>query len=198
MTTTKRIDNSIRALLFRQIQLKFVDAHILMLHQDDPKKCTADKLVRLGMARQVRALRNNMLVLNPFSNYVLHKDDIGFADSVRSICVIDCSWNKADKLLRLPEYLQTGCVRRIPALLAGNPINYSKIGRLSTVEALAGCYYIIGLKQFAAELLNKFKWGHTFLELNLNPLEDYCKAKDKEEIMQLETEYFGTYDKRIV
>ena len=64
MTITKRIDNSIRALLFRQIQLKFVDAHILMLHQDDPKKCTADKLVRLGMARQVRALRNNMMVLN--------------------------------------------------------------------------------------------------------------------------------------
>lgn len=169
-----------------------------MLYQDDPKKCTADKLVRLGMAKQIRALRNDMIVLNPYSNYVLHKDDIGSADSVRSICVIDCSWNKADKLLRSPKYLLTGCARRIPALLAGNPINYSKIGRLSTVEALAGCYYILGLKEFAVELLNKFKWGHTFLELNLNPLEDYCKAKDKEEIMLLETEYFGRYEKGIV
>ena len=165
-----------------------MEAHVLMLYQDDPKKCTANKLVKLGLARRTRTLRNNMIILNPYSNYVLHKDDIA---CVKSICVIDCSWNKAERSLRLPKYLHTGYVRRIPALLAGNPINYSRLGRLSTVEALAGCYYILGLKQLAKEILNKFRWGHTFLELNLNLLEDYSSAKNREEIIKLEFEYFG-------
>jgi pre-rRNA-processing protein TSR3 len=59
------------------------------------------------------------------------------------------------------------------------------------VEALAGCYYITGYKKLAFQILNNFKWGHTFLDLNLNILEDYCQARNPEEIIQLETEYFG-------
>lgn len=164
-------------------------ANIFMLNQDDPKKCTALRLVKQGLANRVKSVRHDMIVLNPFSKHVLHKNDDNF---VRSICVIDCSWNEAERVLHLPKYLHTGLVRRMPALLAGNPINYSRLGRLSTVEALAGCYYIMGYKQLAHQLLYNFKWGHTFLDLNLNVLEDYCDAKNPEEIMQLEIEYFGS------
>jgi pre-rRNA-processing protein TSR3 len=83
-----------------------------------------------------------------------------------------------------------GLGRRLPLLLAANPINYSKLGKLSTVEALAGSLYILGYQQMANELMNKFKWGHTFLELNCNILEDYANAETKTRITEIEKEYF--------
>src|SRR3546814_672993 len=64
-----------------------------------------------------------------------------------------------------------GIPRKIPAMLAGNPINYARLGRLSSVESLSACYYVLGEKKIASSLLDKFKWGHTFLELNHDALE---------------------------
>jgi pre-rRNA-processing protein TSR3 len=165
-----------------------VKAHVLMLNQDDPKKCTALRMVKLGLAIRTNSIKHYMIVLNPFSKYVLYKDDVKIA---RSICVIDCSWNKAERILQFRKFLHLGIARRMPALLAGNPVNYSRLGKLSTVEALGGCYYIIGYKTLAFQILNKFKWGHTFLDLNLNILEDYSKARNPDEIIKLENEYFG-------
>ena len=82
-----------------------------------------------------------MLVLNPFASEVVCKTDKTIADS---ICVIDCSWNKAESVLTNHKYLTKGIPRKIPALLAGNPINYARLGRLSSVESLAACYYVPG------------------------------------------------------
>jgi pre-rRNA-processing protein TSR3 len=165
-----------------------VKANVLMLNQDDPRKCTAVRLVKLGLANRINLIRRDMIVLNPFSKHVLYKNDIKIGNS---ICVVDCSWNKAERILQFRKFLHIGISRRMPALLAGNPLNYSKLGKLSTVEALAGCYYILGNKKLAFQILNNFKWGHTFLDLNLNVLEDYCQARNPEEITNLETEYFG-------
>ena len=39
--------------------------------------------------------------------------------------------------------------------------------------------------------MNKFKWGHTFFELNGNLLEEYTNAKSMIEIVQCEKEYFA-------
>jgi pre-rRNA-processing protein TSR3 len=38
-------------------------------------------------------------------------------------------------------------------------------------------------------MLNKFKWGHTFYDLNKNLLEDYSKADSEEEISSILKEY---------
>ena len=76
-------------------------------------------------------------------------------------------------------------------MLAGNPTNYSKVGKLSTAEALAGSTYILGNKSLSIELMSKFKWGHTFLELNAEPLEEYSHATNQEEVMRVERDYFG-------
>ena len=38
--------------------------------------------------------------------------------------------------------------------------------------------------------MNKFKWGHTFIELNQNILDDYSYASDQEKIKEIEKEYF--------
>ena len=163
-------------------------AFALLLHQDDPRKCTALKLIKFGTITLTRSILHTMLVLNPFASEILCKKDKILVDS---ICVIDCSWNKANTVLTNYKFLRNGVGRRIPFLLAGNPVNYARLGRLSSVESLSACYYILGEKKFAYTLLNKFKWGHTFLELNHGPLQEYSDAENRKEVMRIESEYFG-------
>ena len=74
----------------------------------------------------------------------------------------------------------------MPILIAGNPTNYAKATKLSTVEALAGALYIAGFKDEAKKLLSIFVWGHTFQELNANLLENYSLAKDSADIVKMQ------------
>ena len=77
--------------------------------------------------------------------------------------------------------------RKLPALLAGNPTNYAKLGMLSTSEAISAALYILEYKEQAYEIMNKFKWGHTFIELNYNLLEDYSNITDPQRIKEIES-----------
>ena len=45
--------------------------NVLMLNQDDPKKCTAAKLVRFGLAKRITKTSTYTLVLHPFSKKTL-------------------------------------------------------------------------------------------------------------------------------
>ena len=65
----------------------------------------------------------------------------------------------------------------------------SKLNKLSTVEALAGAVYILGEPDLTHKLLQKFKWGNTFFELNKNLLQDYSKAQSESEILEICHEY---------
>ena len=73
--------------------------------------------------------------------------------------------------------------------MAGNPINYSKINKLTTVEAIAGAAFILGDEELSQKLLEKFNWGHTFLELNENLLHDYQKVKSEDQVNEIIREY---------
>jgi pre-rRNA-processing protein TSR3 len=158
-----------------------------MLRQDDPFKCTAAKLAKFHLAEPVKFIRKTSIVLNPFSAEPVLKKDTEIADSV---CAIDCSWERADEVLKHQRLASHGIGRRLPAMLAANPTSYAKLGKLSSAEALAGALHILGEKALAAEMMEKFKWGHTFLELNSNLLDDYAKAESEEQVVQLEKEYF--------
>ena len=105
---------------------------------------------------------------------------------VNSITGIDCSWN-----LAIPAFKKsfTGVARKLPPLLAGNPINYSKVNKLTTVEALAGAVYILGESELMHTLLQKFKWGPTFFALNENLLKEYSQAKSESNILEISREY---------
>jgi pre-rRNA-processing protein TSR3 len=92
---------------------------------------------------------------------------------------IDCSWNLADQAFSKKF---DGVKRKLPPLLAGNPLNYSKLNKLTTAEALSASLFILGYKEQSLELLDKFKWGHTFYELNQNLLEEYLKLENEDQI----------------
>ncbi|HKZ60977.1 MAG TPA: DUF367 family protein [Nitrososphaera sp.] len=160
---------------------------VYMLRQDDPFKCTAAKLAKFRLAEPVKFIRKNTIVLNPFSQTPVLRKDAEIADSV---CAIDCSWERANEILKHQRIISQGIGRRLPAMLAANPTNYAKLGKLSSAEALAGALYVLGEKKLAAEIMDKFKWGHTFLELNSDLLEDYVGAETEEQVAHLEKEYF--------
>lgn len=160
---------------------------VYMLRQDDPFKCTAAKLAKFHLVEPIKFIRRNSIVLNPFSQTPVTRNDTKIAYSV---CAIDCSWERADEVLKHQRLASQGIGRRLPAMLAANPTNYAKLSKLSSAEALAGALYILGEKKLAAEVMNKFKWGHTFLELNASILDDYANAETEEQIVHLEKEYF--------
>ncbi|MBT4328220.1 MAG: DUF367 family protein [Candidatus Nitrosopelagicus sp.] len=156
---------------------------VLMFYQDDPKKCTAAKIVKFGLAKNIKKIGSKGLVLDPFSDKtLLPKDRL----IVNTLGGIDCSWNLADHAF---SQKFNGVKRKLPPLFAGNPVNYSKLNKLTTVEALSGSLFILGFKEQSLELLNKFKWGHTFYELNQNLLNDYSNAENEEDIKVIVSDY---------
>ncbi len=167
-----------------------MDLLILMLKQDSPDKCTAEKLLKFKLAKSIRYIPKNTITLNPFSRNVLTKSDNLYSNH---LCAIDCSWEKNNQPNKFSFLHGNKLSRRLPLFLAANPINYAKIGKLSTVEALAGSLFILGNKDQADHILNKFKWGHTFHELNSDLLLEYSAAKDAEEIIKIEREYFPKF-----
>ena len=79
-----------------------------------------------------------------------------------------------------------GTSRILPILIAGNPVNFGKLTKLSTVEAIAATLYITGFKEEAKQMLDIFPWGHTFIELNQMLLDNYVTAKDSAEIVAMQ------------
>ena len=153
--------------------------------QCDPKRCTGLKLKRHGLARVVTSIKflpRRAIVLNPFG-------EIAFSPADRQriqnfgLAALDCSWEHAQKVLSAHV---KGTSRCLPILIAGNPTNYAKATKLSTVEAIAGALYIAGFREEAKKVLSIFVWGHTFLELNHALLENYASAKDSTEIIKMQ------------
>jgi pre-rRNA-processing protein TSR3 len=154
--------------------------------QDDPAKCTAKKMAHMGLATEVTRkfhASNTTIVLNPFAGTVLTPLDIG----AKSILAIDCSWNQAQEVF----FRKIGGKHRsLPALLAGNPTNYSRLGILSSVEAVAAALFILGEPDEAERFLSLYKWGPTFETLNHEPLQEYAKARSETEVEEAELSFF--------
>jgi len=158
------------------------------MHQDDPSKCTSAKMRKLGFARQISkgSIAHESIVLNPIGAEPVSKQDRS-STLLGGLVVIDCSWAHAQEVFKMHF---KGIQRRLPGLVAGNPTNYSKLGALSSVEAMAGALYIMNFKELAVGLLSIYKWGETFLTLNHDALEDYSKANSLDEMRRIELDYF--------
>ena len=168
-----------------------VKTFIVELKQCDYRKCTGRKLIRFNLAERVytvRYLPTKGIVLNPYTKYSLSPLDREIIEAY-GLGVIDASWNKISdtKKINLNKFTQ----RALPFLIAANPINYGKTMILSTVEAIAATYYIIGYQDLAVNCLSKFKWGINFIYLNKERLESYRNAKNSKEIIKLQKDFMN-------
>jgi pre-rRNA-processing protein TSR3 len=174
-----------------QKQVKIVVYHA---RQCDPKRCTALKLKRHGLVRlvhQIKLLPKRAVVLNPFSETAFSPADKERIESF-GLAALDFSWEHAENALLKNV---KGTARCLPYLIAGNPVNFGKPTKLSTVEALAAALYIAGSKEEAYKLLSIYKWGQTFIGLNHERLEGYAKAKNSTEIIEIQKHFIENMQK---
>lgn len=158
--------------------------HVRYEGDDDPEKCTARKLARFDLAELHRSDRATPygIVLNPHAERALSPAD---REETDRLVALDCSWETAEESL----FSMPGVHRALPFLVAANPINYGRPFELTTVEALAAGLVVLGERAFAEEILSKFRWGHTFLELNDEPLRRYAACEDSTEVVEVQGEY---------
>jgi len=165
-----------------------VDLHVRYEGDDDPEKCTARRLAKFDHATLHRSTREVPpgIVLNPFAERALSPADCH--DSVGDrLVALDCSWETAER----EAFDLDGVHRSLPFLVAANPVNYGTAFQLNTVEAFAGALAILGERQQAETVLEPFSWGHTFLELNEEPLRRYAQCADSAEVVTIQDEYLA-------
>ena len=158
-------------------------------NEDDPKKCTARKLNRFGFAdiiTDIKKTPRNAVLLNPFAKKSISKEDLVIAKK-NGILAVDCSWKNAETCF---DFLNKRCeARALPFVIAVNPVNYGKPFKLTTLEAFAASLYILGETAHASNILKIYNWASQFIELNKEPLEDYRKAKNSAEIIEIMKQY---------
>ena len=154
--------------------------------QCDPKRCSGIKLKRLGYVR-ILGIKDTFhgLVLSPIGQQVLAPADKELMMS-GGLAVVDCSWKQLEHTN--VAQIRARHHRLLPYLVASNTVNYGKPWRLNCAEALAACLAIFGLWEAAEELMNQFKWGHSFFEVNGELLLRYSQCKTAEEIVQVQNE----------
>ena len=160
------------------------------VNQDDPKKCTARKMERFGLAKIVRKvdrIPRKAIILNPFARIPFSRLDREISSRF-GIAAIDCSWKEVErafsKLSRFPNQ------RSLPFLIPVNPINFGRPSKLSTLEAFIACLYIIGEDQLVERLSGLYKWSPHFLEINRELLDTYRNSKNPEEILEKLERFF--------
>jgi len=183
-----------------------VELHVRYEGDDDPEKCTARKLARFDLAELHHSARAAPpgLVLDPFADRALSPADHPAADAsagdtsgpdagneCRSppgrLVALDCSWETAER----EAFALDGTHRSLPFLVAANPVNYGTPLQLNTAEAFAGALAILRERDQAERLLSKFSWGHTFFELNEEPLARYADCADSAEVVAVQDDYLA-------
>jgi pre-rRNA-processing protein TSR3 len=166
-------------------------------NQCDKRKCSGmktwqlykqNKLVSFFPIRfitRIPKIPRFSLILNPEVNEKFTISDQPIFNR-SGITILDCSWNKAEAIFshRFPNS------RSLPLLIAANPVNYGKKGKLSSVEALAASLYLLDMREKSKYLLSFFRWGKQFLILNQELLTHYAKCTSTEEVLKTEKEFF--------
>jgi pre-rRNA-processing protein TSR3 len=165
-----------------------VDLHVRYEGDDDPEKCTARRLAARDRATLHRSARDVPpgIVLDPHAERALSPADRE-ASPADCLVALDCSWETAEA----ERYDLRGPHRALPFLVAGNPVNFGNPFRLTTAEAFAGGLWILGEREQAEAIMAEFSWGHTFLELNEEPLQRYAQCADSAAIVAVQDEYLA-------
>uniref|UniRef100_A0A0D3L184 18S rRNA aminocarboxypropyltransferase n=1 Tax=Emiliania huxleyi (strain CCMP1516) TaxID=280463 RepID=A0A0D3L184_EMIH1 len=146
-------------------------------NQNDSKRDSGSKLVRLGMAKTLKVGQNYAgIVLSSEAQTVISREDLETV-RVHGVGGVNCSWNQLDKVPS--RKLGRARLHRIlPYMVAANPVNYGRPFKMNTAEAMAASLYIVGLQQDAHDLMAQFSFGAEFLRLNRAALDAYAAAPD--------------------
>jgi len=153
----------------------------------DPKRCSGKKLERLGLIRNLRVGQKfSGIVVSPNGKGVVCPNDLEIVEE-NGAAVVECSWARLDEV----PFNKIGGKheRLLPYLVAANPVNYGKPWRLNCVEAIAACFAIVGRTDWAAQLLENFSWGLTFLDINEELIQVYQKCTDSESVQKAQDEW---------
>lgn len=158
-------------------------------NQCDPKKCTAKRMLKFGLAKEAKTLHaipKGSIVLSPFAEKALSPDDIRYAR--HGLVVMDLTWTNIDEFPR-PKGTND---RALPYMLASNPINWGRPMELNSAEAVMASLFILGEREQAEIFLGRFNWAPEFMRLNGELLEEYSSAKDSTEVVRIQNEYIDS------
>ncbi|WP_290818411.1 DUF367 family protein [Halovivax sp.] len=164
-----------------------MERHVYYEGDDDPEKCTARRLEKFDRAilhRRMKAVPYGV-VLNPHAERALSPADRDAA--LDTLVALDCSWESAEAA----AFSMPGEHRALPFLVAANPVNFGRPFTLTTAEALAAGLWILGEPDAAERLLEPFRWGETFLELNEEPLRRYAACEDSTDVVAVQDDYLA-------
>lgn len=166
-----------------------VRIYIVMANEDDPRKCTAARMVRYGEAKASTAAKapRGAIMLDPCAEKAVSVED-GEAARRFGILALDCSWNRLEGPPRVRKGLRH---RALPFLVPTNPTNFGKAQRLSTAEAFAATLYILGEREQAEGIMARFKWGPSFIATNREVLDLYAAAKSSAEVVRIQNDLLG-------
>ena len=153
--------------------------------QCDPKKCTAKRMEKFGLAREVPLNRipPGCIVLSPFGKETLSPADLKYAH--RGIVVLDLTWTHIDEI----PHIRGEKARKLPYFVAANPVNWGKPWRLNSAEAVFASLLILGPDEQADLFRPRFNWAPEFERINAEVLGMYRSAKDSADIERIQDEY---------
>ena len=111
--------------------------------QCDPKKCTAKKMLKFGLAKEAKTLSSipkGAVVLSPFAEKALSPADAYSAR--KGLVVMDLTWTNIEGFPRVRGAEERG----LPYLLATKPINWGRPMELNSAEAVLAALVILGEK----------------------------------------------------
>lgn len=158
-------------------------------NQCDPKKCTAKRMLKFGLAKEAKTLRNipsGSIVLSPFADKALSPADMKYARN--GLVVMDLTWTNIDEFPRLSRTQD----RALPYLLAANPINWGRPMELNSAEAVLASLIILGQREQADSFMGRFNWAPEFVRLNGELLDAYSRASDSTEVVRIQNEYVNS------
>jgi pre-rRNA-processing protein TSR3 len=166
---------------------------LVLASEDDPKRCSGRKLLRLGAVTEVpvgRPPASSVVVLDPHAEAPLSRADRERA-LAGGLLGVDCSWNRIGQSGRYPVEIpwlaRLPVRRRLPWLVAANPQHHGRLAELNTAEAFAASLYVLGEPDRARRLLDPFSGGPTFFDLNATALTAYARAGSAESIRRAES-----------
>ncbi|KAM5443714.1 ribosome biogenesis protein tsr3 [Microsporum ferrugineum] len=159
----------------------------------DPKKCSGKRLMQLGYMRDLGiGHKFPGVVISPNAKQTLSPADRPLLEQYGA-AVVECSWVRVSEV---PWSRIGGKTERLlPYLVAANTVNYGKPWRLNCVEALAATFMICGHEDWAEEVLQHFRYGKPFLEINSQLFKRYAACETEADIKAAEEKWLAKIEK---